>query len=117
MYGLPEQGKAAKREDAMLERITYYRDELALTRDELTAECARQTRLEWAILYVSTIADLMVNAPEGDRIKFASEIRSMVLELDLMPEPTRHIARPADIEQPPAEGEWLEATAEHVGED
>lgn len=117
MSGLPETGKAARAIDGALERISYYRDLLALVHGELTAECARQARLEWSILYVTTVADLMVRAPEADRVKFAAEIRVVALELDLLPEPTRTITRPAALEPPPAEGEWLIVENIHLGED
>ena len=111
MYGLPEQGKAAKVTDALL-------DALMRSRDEIVAECGRQAPLEWALIYTTTMADLMVNAPEADRVRFAAEIRDVVIELDLLPEPSRYIARPADLELPPAEGEWLiDGENIHVGED
>jgi len=109
--GVPESGKAAKAIDGALEHILTYRKRLALEETE-------RASTEWALVYVSELIDTMVTATLADRQRFAREIRDVITDMGITPAVIeRTVARVADLEQPPAEGEWLIDTNTHVGED
>ena len=109
--GLPETGKAAKAIDGALEHILRQRKQIALEESE-------RASTEWALAYVSNLIDTMVTASLADRERFAREIRSVITDMGIapMPEP-RTVTRPAELEHPPAEGDWALPTNIHVGED
>ena len=111
MYGLPEQGKAARAIDGALDHVLTYRKRIALEETE-------RASTEWALVYVSECIDTMVTATLADRQRFAREIRSVITDMGIapMPEP-RTVTRPAELEHPPAEGDWALPTNIHVGED
>jgi hypothetical protein len=110
MHGLPEQGKAARAIDAALDHILKQRRQIVLEETE-------RASTDWVLMYVSALIDTMVHAPQQDRERFAHEIHDVIVDMGIAQPEVKVIARPADIEPPPAEGEWLETTAEHVGED
>ena len=109
---LPEIGKAGRAIDAALDHILKQRRQLALEETE-------RASTDWVLMYVGALIDTMVHAPLRDRERFAAEIGEVIRDMGIVPmqaEP-RTIARPADVEQPPAEGDWVLDPNIHVGED
>ena len=114
--GLPETGKAAKAIDGALEHIHAQGATIAQLRREVAKVETERASTDWLLMYVSELADELVDASRADRARFAHEIRTVIADKGITPA-ERTVARPADLEQPPAEGEWLIEPNIHVGED
>ena len=110
MYGLPEQGKAARAIDAALDHILKQRRQIALEETE-------RASTDWVLMYVSALIDTMVHAPQQDRERFAHEIHDVIVDMGIIEPEVKVIVRPVELEQPPAEGDWQITADTHVGED
>lgn len=105
-------GRTGRAIDAALDHILTQRKTIARTESE-------RASTDWVLMYVAALIDTMVHAPLPDRERFAHEIDDVIREMGIVPinaEP-RTVIRPADLELPPAEGDWLIGGNIHVGED